>query len=56
MWRTAMQQFDMWNTLLGLQWKLAMAGGKRLMKGKVDSRTFETRGQILEEEWEKYKN
>jgi len=31
-----------------------MAGGEKLMKGKLHNRTFETRGQILEEEWEKY--
>ena len=51
-WRTVMQQFGTCGTLLGLQWLLAMVGGKRLMKGKVDNRIFETRGQILEEELE----
>ena len=55
--RSVGQQFGIWNMLLGLQWLLAMAGGQMLMKGKVDNRIFETRGQILEEELENlYKN
>ena len=49
-WRSVGQQFDIWIMLLGLQLLLAMVGGQRLMKGKVDNRIFETRGQILEEE------
>ena len=37
-WRSVIQQFDIWNMLLGLQslWLLAMVGGQRLMKGKAD--------------------
>ena len=51
-WRSIIQQFDIWNMLLGLQWLLAMVGGTRLMKGKVDNGIFETRGQILQQEWD----
>ena len=56
-WTSIMEQLDIWNMLLGLQWLLAMVGGKRLMEGKVDNRIFETRGQVLKEEWTNlYKN
>ena len=51
-WRSIMEQLDIWNMLLGLQWFMATAGGKRLMKDKVDDRIFETRRQILLQELE----